>query len=60
MGRITELLDHAHERSQTHAWPFAGALPPHEAHELLQLAPGARLVDVRSLARSPTRSISNG
>ena len=50
MGRITELLDHAHKRGQTHAWPFAGALLPHEAHELLQLAPGARLVDVRSQA----------
>jgi rhodanese-related sulfurtransferase len=50
MGRITELLDTAHSRSQVHSWPFAGALLPHEAHELLQLAPGARLVDVRSRA----------
>ena len=50
MGRITELLDTAHTRSQTHSWPFIGALLPHEAHELLQLAPGARLVDVRSRA----------
>jgi len=50
MGRITELLDTAHARSQTHSWPFIGALLPHEAHELLQLAPGARLVDVRSRA----------
>ena len=50
MGRITELLDTAHTRSQTHSWPFVGALLPHEAHELLQLAPGARLVDVRSRA----------
>jgi len=27
-----------------------GALLPHEAHELLRLAPGARLIDVRSQA----------
>ncbi|WP_324779511.1 rhodanese-like domain-containing protein [Thiobacillus sedimenti] len=50
MGRITELLDTAHSRSQANSWPYAGALLPHEAHELLQLAPGARLVDVRSRA----------
>jgi rhodanese-related sulfurtransferase len=50
MGRITELLDTAHSRSQNYTWPFAGGLLPHEAHELLQLAPGARLVDVRSRA----------
>lgn len=50
MGRITELLDTAHSRSQTHSWPYAGGLLPHEAHELLQLAPGARLIDVRSHA----------
>lgn len=50
MGRITELLDAAHTRGQTLALSYAGALNPHEAHELLQLAPGARLVDVRSRA----------
>jgi rhodanese-related sulfurtransferase len=50
MGRITELLDAAHHRSQMHSWSFAGGLLPHEAHELLGLAPGTRLVDVRSQA----------
>jgi len=50
MGRITELLDTAHSRSQAHSWSFAGALLPHEAHELLHLAPGTRLIDVRSRA----------
>lgn len=50
MGRITELLDIAHTRSQTQSWPYAGALLPHEAHELLQIAPGTRLIDVRSRA----------
>ena len=48
MGRITELLDTAHSRSRAHSWSFAGAMLPHEAHELRQLAPGARLIDVRS------------
>jgi len=50
MGRITELLDTAHHRSQTNVWSFAGALLPHEAYELLQIAPGTRLIDVRSHA----------
>lgn len=50
MGRITEILSAAQTRSQAQGWPYAGALLPHEAHELLQLAPGARLVDVRSRA----------
>lgn len=50
MGRITELLDAAHARAQAQNLPYAGALLPHEAHELLQLAPGARLVDVRTAA----------
>lgn len=50
MGRITELLDAAHSRSQTYSWPYAGALLPNEAYELLQIAPGSRLIDVRSWA----------
>jgi rhodanese-related sulfurtransferase len=50
MGRITDLLDTAHSRSQAHSWPFAGALLPHEAHELLRIAPGTCLIDVRSRA----------
>ena len=50
MGRITELLNAAQSRSQSNAWSFAGALLPHEAHELIQLAPGTRLIDVRSHA----------
>src|SRR4030066_1591741 len=50
MGRITELLGTAHNRSQAQSWAFAGGLLPHEAHELLRLAPGARLIDVRSRA----------
>lgn len=50
MGRITELLDTAHRRSRVHSWPYAGGLLPHEAYELLQIAPGTRLIDVRSRA----------
>jgi len=50
MGRITELLDTAHTRSQAQGWAFRGALLPHEAYELLQRAPGACLIDVRSRA----------
>jgi rhodanese-related sulfurtransferase len=50
MGRITELLNTAHARSEAQNWPYIGALLPHEAHELLLLAPGARLIDVRSRA----------
>jgi len=50
MGRITELLDTAHRRSQSNSWSIAGALLPDEAHELLQIAPGTRLIDVRSHA----------
>jgi rhodanese-related sulfurtransferase len=50
VGRITELLDEAHGRGRAKALPYAGELLPHEAHELLRLAPGARLVDVRSRA----------
>jgi rhodanese-related sulfurtransferase len=32
------------------ALPYAGALTPREAHEVWQLAPGAKLVDVRTRA----------
>jgi rhodanese-related sulfurtransferase len=47
MGRITDLLNAAQTRAQTQQLPYAGALLPHEAFELLNVAPGARLVDVR-------------
>lgn len=50
MGRITELLTLARERARNLNLPYGGALTPPEAHELLQLAPNARLVDVRTHA----------
>ena len=50
MGRITEILDKAQRRKTDPAVAYAGALLPQEAIELLQLAPGTCLVDVRSRA----------
>jgi rhodanese-related sulfurtransferase len=60
MGRITELLDTAHGRSLANSWSIAGGLLPHEAHELLQLAPGARLIDVRSQAELELNGVIPG
>ncbi len=60
MGRITELLDTAQGRSRSNDWPFAGALLPHEAHELMQIAPGARLIDVRSYAEREFNGVIPG
>ncbi|MDR2166137.1 MAG: rhodanese-like domain-containing protein [Zoogloeaceae bacterium] len=48
MGKLTDLLELARERAQ--GMPFAGALTPAEAWEVWHLAPGARLVDVRTRA----------
>lgn len=50
MGQITDLLSVAQQRAQALGLPYAGALLPIEAGELLRLAPGARLVDVRTRA----------
>lgn len=50
MGRITELLNLAQTRTQDQGFPYGGALTPAEAWEILQIAPGAKLVDVRSHA----------
>ncbi|MHB1214464.1 MAG: rhodanese-like domain-containing protein [Thiobacillus sp.] len=60
MGQITTLLDTAHSRSQTHSWSFAGALLPDEAHHLLEHAPGARLIDVRSRAELEMNGVIPG
>jgi rhodanese-related sulfurtransferase len=40
----------AQERGRELGLPYAGALTPQEAIEVWQLAPGARLVDVRTRA----------
>jgi hypothetical protein len=50
MARLSEILQAARERAQAAKLNYAGALLPHEAAELLTLAPGARLVDVRARA----------
>src|SRR5690606_14280878 len=50
MGKLTELLKLARERAQDMGLPYAGALTPTEAYEVWKLAPGARLVDVRTRA----------
>jgi rhodanese-related sulfurtransferase len=50
MGRLTDLLNLAESRARELGLPYAGALTPQEAWEVWQLAPGAKLVDVRTRA----------
>jgi rhodanese-related sulfurtransferase len=50
MGKLTEILGLARQRGEALGLPYAGALTPSEAAQLLQLAPGAKLVDVRTRA----------
>lgn len=50
MGKLTEILNLAHARAQALGLPYKGAVTPQEAYELLRLAPGAKLVDVRTRA----------
>lgn len=50
MGRLSEILTLAQERAQALQLPYAGAVTPTEAHEILALTPVAKLVDVRSRA----------
>ncbi len=50
MSTLSEILHNAKERAVAQKLPYAGALTPKEAAEVLQLAGAARLVDVRSKA----------
>ena len=50
MGKLTETLRLSQARAKALELPYEGALTPQEAYELLQLAPGAKLVDVRTRA----------
>lgn len=50
MGKITEILNVAQQRAKDLNLPYAGALTPQEANELMHTAPGAKLVDVRTRA----------
>jgi rhodanese-related sulfurtransferase len=50
MGKLTEILSLARQRGEALGLPYAGALTPQEAGDLLRLAPGAKVVDVRTRA----------
>ena len=50
MGRITEILQAAQSRSTEMNLPYEGAMLPDEACQIMSLAPGAVLVDVRTQA----------
>jgi rhodanese-related sulfurtransferase len=47
---ISEILATANERAKEKNLPYQGELLPMEAYTLLQKAPGARLIDVRTRA----------
>lgn len=50
MGQLTELITLAEQRAKALGLPYKGCLTPREAYELLHLAPGATIVDVRTRA----------
>lgn len=50
MGTLTDILRLAKARAEKMGLPYEGALTPQEAHAVLQLAPGSRIVDVRTRA----------
>ena len=50
MGKLTDLLKLAETRASELGLPYAGALTPKEAFDIWKLAPGAKLVDVRTRA----------
>ena len=50
MGKLSDLLALAQKRARELGLPYEGALTPAEAFEVMQLAPGAKLVDVRTRA----------
>ncbi|MBS1191082.1 MAG: Rhodanese-like protein [Rhodocyclaceae bacterium] len=50
MGKLSDILSLAQERAKALNLPYEGALTPGEAYEVLQSAPGAKLVDVRTRA----------
>ena len=50
MGTLTDILRLAQARAEKMGLPYEGALTPQEAHAVLQLAPGSRIVDVRTRA----------
>lgn len=50
MATISEILKRARARAEERGLPYLGALTPAEAYQLMQTAPGAKLVDVRTHA----------
>jgi rhodanese-related sulfurtransferase len=50
MKDTSDILNKAQQRAKEMKLPYAGALLPAEAYELMQNAPGAKLVDVRTRA----------
>jgi rhodanese-related sulfurtransferase len=50
MGTLSEILARARARAQEKGVAYAGCLTPVEAQQVLELAPAARLVDVRTRA----------
>ena len=50
MTEISQILQTAQRRAQEMNLPYEGALLPDEAYQVLQSAPGAKLVDVRTNA----------
>jgi rhodanese-related sulfurtransferase len=50
MASLSEILSRGQERGQLRHLPYAGALTPSESHTLLQIAPHAKLIDVRTRA----------
>ncbi len=47
---LSQILEQAKQRAQDLNLPYAGTLTPQEAYQVLQIAPNAQLVDVRSSA----------
>lgn len=50
MGKLSDILTLAHERAKAMGLIYAGAVTPAEARVAMQLAPGAKLIDVRTRA----------
>ena len=50
MGKLTEILKLAEERARALERPYRGELTPQEASAVRDLAPGAKIVDVRTRA----------
>jgi rhodanese-related sulfurtransferase len=50
METMSKILERAKNRAEESSLPYAGALTPQEAYEVLQKTPHAKLVDVRTQA----------